>query len=508
MPQFRIEETISESSTTRVYRAFQIALARRVLLKVLRPHLAGDPVVRERFVREAHACAKLRSEHIVQVYDLTEFENTPAIVMEYVNGHSLKELLSQQPADRILLARKTAIQVLRALTVAHRNGVTHRDIKPGNILVTEEGVLKVTDFGLAHLADSTLVTAEGMVVGTPAYMAPEQVRGDRVDARTDLFSLGATLVEVLTGERIFEGDTHAECIRKVIVFKPEELDRFAGQAPKDFLEFLKRLLQPKPQMRFASAVDALAELHVKEESPDKPGPTTAPSVRKRTPVVLLLAGILIVSSIGALIVLRSYRGTIPATRGGGVQSVDSISRVPTRSADSATILLSSRKIHTVVSSQPSESSHRRVSSSSQASDPASGRVRFTCSPWGKVYVDGQPIGETPFAESVVLPMGKHTVTFDNPTFNPIVKQIIVRADRELSVSANFMNNAGFLRCTVQPWADVYVDEVYRDTTPLSKPIVVSAGKHRVRFHNPSAADVVRVVTILPQDTVNVNVSLN
>jgi serine/threonine protein kinase len=506
MPQFRIEKTISESSTTRVYRAYQIALARRVLLKVLRPHLANDPAVRERFVREAHACAQLRSEYIVQVYDLTEFEDSPAIVMEFVNGHSLKELLSHQPLDRLSLAQRTAIHVLQGLSTAHRNGITHRDIKPGNILVTEEGTVKVTDFGLAHIADSTLVTAEGVVVGTPAYMAPEQVRGDRIDARTDLFSLGVTLVEVLTGERIFEGETYAECIRKILAFNPEGLNRFADRVPKEFLEFLKRLLQPKPEMRFASATEALAELHVRKEGHALPTTKKSPILNRRA-LVVVFTGILILVSIAVLLVVRSHTDTIPISQSNSVQSHDSAASVPAKPA-----LSESARDSLQVNRQPqslrlSDRQQRHTLPVSPTNTADSARVRFTCTPWAKVYLDGRAIGETPFAQVVSVSSGKHSVTFSNPSFDPIVRLIEARADSVLVVTANFLENAGFLRCIVQPWADVYVDEQYKDTTPLSKPIVLSAGHHQIRFHNSSSKDVVREVTIPAGDTLNLTISL-
>ena len=223
---FTIEATISESSTTRVYRAFDETLHRRVLLKVLHKHLAHDEQLRERFVREARACAALRSEYIVQVYDLTEVEGAPAIVMEYVEGKSLKELIAADAQRTFALASKVALHVLRGLKVAHDQQIIHRDIKPGNIMIAVNGTVKVSDFGLARIAVSSTMTTEGILVGTPAYIAPEQIRGEQPDARADLFSLGATVIETLSGERLFEGATYAECLNKVSSFRADMLDRF------------------------------------------------------------------------------------------------------------------------------------------------------------------------------------------------------------------------------------------------------------------------------------------
>ena len=260
---FTIEATISESSTTRVFRAFDETLHRRVLLKVLHRHLVHDEQLRQRFVREARACAALRSEYIVQVYDLTEVEGAPAIVMEYVEGTSLKELIADESQRTFALASKVALHVLRGLSVAHAQQIIHRDIKPGNIMVDVNGTIKVSDFGLARISVPSTMTTEGMLVGTPAYIAPEQILGEPPDARADLFSLGATLVETLSGERLFEGVTYTECLNKVSAFRAGMLDRFIPASSAEFIEFIKRLMHPDKLQRFASADEALAMLQSK-----------------------------------------------------------------------------------------------------------------------------------------------------------------------------------------------------------------------------------------------------
>jgi serine/threonine-protein kinase len=257
---FTIEATISESSTTRVFRAFDETLHRRVLLKVLHRHLAHDEQLRQRFVREARACAALRSEYIVQVYDLTEVEGAPAIVMEYVEGTSLKELIADESQRTFALASKVALHVLRGLSVAHGQQIIHRDIKPGNIMVDVNGMIKVSDFGLARISVPSTMTTEGMLVGTPAYIAPEQILGEQPDARADLFSLGTTLVETLSGERLFEGVTYTECLNKVSSFKTDMIDRFIPASSTEFIEFIKRLMHPDKRQRFASADEALAAI--------------------------------------------------------------------------------------------------------------------------------------------------------------------------------------------------------------------------------------------------------
>jgi serine/threonine-protein kinase len=148
-----------------------------------------------------------------------------------------------------------------------------------------------------------------------------------------------------------------------------------------------------------------------------------------------------------------------------------------------------------------------ISSGTVVPGPDSANVAFTSNPWAKVYVDGRMVGETPLAQPIFLGQGKHSITFSNPSFDPILKNINVRPGKDQVVSADFLEYAGFLLCAVQPWAEVYVDEQYKDTTPLNRPIILSAGFHSIRFHNNAFSDTMRAVTIKPRDTLKITVTL-
>ncbi len=503
MSQFRIDEKISESGSTTVYRAFQETLERPVLLKVLHQHLANDPIVRERLTREAKAHAHLRSEHIVHVYDLTEYNGSPAIVMEYVHGRSLKDVIAENPADRLQLAMKTAVSILKALSLAHRRGIVHRDIKPGNILIADDGIVKLTDFGLAHIVHSPTVTIEGSVLGTPAYMAPEQISGERIDARTDFFSLGATLVEALSGERIFEGVSYSECVKKIMEFKTEQLDRLLIDLPADKLRFVKHLMEPDPKKRYQSAADALKDLGEGEEA-DAQGPALSAASRKVLVPVLFAVAIIAFAGLLYFGTPDTHKvadpGRDPAKQGmPGDSTTNSqeqksfpVKPLPGRDAQGG------KQTRTANNDRPAEAIVPSLDSL---------KVVFTSNPWAKVYVDGKMVGETPLAQPVFLTRGKHSITFTNPAFEPIVRSIDVRSGREQTVSADVMANAGFLVCAVQPWAEIYVDEQYKDTTPLNRPIVLSAGSHNIRFHNTAFNDTIQVVTIKPGDTLSISITL-
>ncbi|MDP1677304.1 MAG: serine/threonine-protein kinase [Bacteroidota bacterium] len=496
--QFKIEQKINESSTTIVYRAFDEVLHRTVLLKVLHKHLANDPDLRQRFMREARACAALQSEHIVQVYDLTEIDGAPAIVMEFVEGKSLKDVIASGENANLEFAKKTAIHLLRALSIAHERGIIHRDIKPGNILLSENGTLKVTDFGLAYVALSPIVTMEGMVLGTPAYMAPEQVRGDEVDTRTDLFALGVTLIEVLSGERIFEGSTYTECMKKVLAFKTEELDRFDLQSNPEFSQFLRKLLNPNKNDRFSSAREALDVIDERKSS------TIVPPIFPQNNNIYITVGITAIALLAIIIfgwtTLLSPSQTeyikpkkeIPVTNSQKVQTSEVVNEKPASISEMENVV------------KPKDENNDKRNDTVSRMD--SGRVYITSMPWAKVYVNNELIGETPISKPIILAAGSNTVMFSNPSFDPIVKTIIVESNRDISVAGDFMESAGYVMCVVHPWAEVYVDEQYKNITPLEKPIMLSAGKHSIRFKNSAFTDLVKEVIVKAKDTIHVSMT--
>jgi serine/threonine protein kinase len=502
-PQFTIEEKISESTTTAVYRAFDEQLHRRVLLKVLHKHLANDPDLRSRFVREARACAALRNDHIVQVYDLTEIDGAPAIVMEFVEGRSLKEIIAAGEMSDVDNVRTVTLHVLRGLASAHGKGIVHRDIKPGNILVGSDGTVKVTDFGLASFAASPTVTMEGMVLGTPAYMAPEQVRGEEIDARTDLFALGVTLIEVMSGERIFEGSTYSECMKKVLAFSEPDLAKYERQSAPEFVQFLQRLMHPKKEERFPSATEALHALG--ETTPVGPAGNGERKPQKHRMIIPVFIAIL---SVALIIIFGWVMMSAPAEQ--TVQPVDTGTASIETAKDSIIGQISKEYVPAEKSVDRQNRSEPPVNNENGVTSAAkdSGKLYFTSTPWAKVFLNNHLIGETPIAKPVVVAAGTHAVMFVNPSFDPIVESVTVEPLREQTVAGNFLERVGYLICTVTPWAEVYVDEQHKDTTPMTKPLMISAGKHTLRFKNAAFTDIVREITVTAKDTMHLTITFN
>jgi serine/threonine protein kinase len=237
-----------------VYRAFDPVLERDVALKVMLPQIAEDPEQKQRFEREARAVARLTHPNVVTVFDLGyHTDGAPYIVMELLRGRDLLHIGSRGSA--LPLGQKVSIvlQVLDGLGQAHKLGIVHRDIKPANVFITEDGAAKIMDFGIARLG-STVVTGTGALLGTAAYMSPEQVRGDPVDGRSDLFSVGSMLCELLGGRRPFEGKTPAATLYR-IAHKEPVLELPAGPEWQRFIPLLQRALAKNPDERYATSAE-------------------------------------------------------------------------------------------------------------------------------------------------------------------------------------------------------------------------------------------------------------
>ncbi|MDE3057379.1 MAG: serine/threonine protein kinase [Bacteroidota bacterium] len=508
---FTIIEKLSEGPTAIVFKAKQDALDRIVLLKKLQAYLVQDDAAASRFMREAKACALLKSENIVQVYDVTEFEQSPAIVMEFVDGTPLDELLNAHgPFDEQFL-RRTAIEVLTALENAHANGVIHRDIKPSNIILSDRDVTKVTDFGIAAVASAPALTMDGNLMGTPAYMSPEQARGEAVDERTDFFSLGVTLLELASGEKIFGGSSYAECLGKILNFRGELPEALMLHFSADFKSFLAKLIAPEKAQRYTTATEALKEIShtTTAHAHEKPVRSYRATVALTSLTVIVMAALTIFFSSHRK-ENNSFSPVSPTLKETTAVSEPSELKNSLREdAVPPSTSLDHFPQQLVIRKSPVEHSMSAENAASKNdASPDSGYLAITCIPGGKVFIDNQFIETTPVAGTVKVKAGNHTVTFVNPYFDPVMKTITIQKDAQTDVKVNFLDNAGYLFVSADPWADVYIDGQHRDTTPLSKPIILSAGVKKIRLYNPAFKDYETTVTIISHDTVRVTYSFD
>ena len=292
---YRIAGEIGRGGMGVVYRAVDTRLGRPVAIKVLPAEATADPERHRRFVREAQSASALNHPNIVTIYEIGEDAGTTFIAMELVDGTPLDRLLAQGPLP-IATALDYAVQIASALAVAHASGIIHRDIKPANIVITRDGRAKVLDFGLAKLiergpTEATITgaaTAPGLIMGTAAYMSPEQAEGRPVDARSDIFSFGAVVYELFAGQRPFRGSTHVGVITSILRDQPPPVRHARPDAPADVDAIIQHALAKDPVARYPDAAAMRGELATAHAKLTRPSESAWRGPKVLVPVAVLL----------------------------------------------------------------------------------------------------------------------------------------------------------------------------------------------------------------------------
>lgn len=258
--RYTILEHIGGGGMADVYRAHDKLLDRSVAVKVLRPQFTNDDEFVTRFRREAQAAARLSHPNIVNMYDVGRDEDTDYIVMEYISGETLKEKIQREGPLPVEQAIRIAIEIAEALEHAHQNNLIHCDIKPHNILVTRSGRIKVTDFGIARAVTSATMTHTGTIIGSVHYFSPEQAKGSAIGAKSDIYSLGVVLYEMLTGEVPFSGETSVGIALKHLQEDPKPLQEMNAAIPPLAEAVVLKAMAKEPEARFESSTEMIADL--------------------------------------------------------------------------------------------------------------------------------------------------------------------------------------------------------------------------------------------------------
>jgi eukaryotic-like serine/threonine-protein kinase len=316
---YEIQSPLGSGGMGEVYRAIQSSLGRQVAIKVLPAEKVADPERKQRFVQEAKSASSLNHPNIITIYDIGQAEGVDFISMELVSGKALDRLIPRH-GMRLTDALKYAVQIADALARAHAAGIVHRDLKPGNIMVNDDGLVKVLDFGLAKLTEVTPAsgdestrtirptTEEGKIVGTVAYMSPEQAEGKKVDARSDIFSFGSVLYEMVTGSQAFHSDTKASTLAAILKDNPRPASQLVDGLPREVERLISRCLRKEINQRLQHMDDikiALEEL--KEESDSGVLGTAAAAKTKpdyRLTWVLTIVAVLLIGAVGVWLRLK------------------------------------------------------------------------------------------------------------------------------------------------------------------------------------------------------------
>ena len=322
---FEILEKLGEGGMGVVWKARDARLDRLVAVKVLPADKVNNPERKRRFVQEAKAASALNHPNIITIYEILSGDGVDCIVMEFVRGKTLDHLITRKGL-RTAETLKYAIQITDALAKAHAAGIVHRDLKPGNIMVNDDGLVKVLDFGLAKLTepeeavddDATRTiraeTVEGVILGTACYMSPEQAEAKKVDARSDIFAFGSVLYEMVTGQRAFRGDSKMSVLAAILHEEPAPVGKLTAGVPRDLEKIIARCLRKEPARRFQHMDDlkvALEELKEESESGHWE-PLTATPVRGRMPRRSWIVAVILLIGLAVAFYSRTPRSQEPA----------------------------------------------------------------------------------------------------------------------------------------------------------------------------------------------------
>jgi eukaryotic-like serine/threonine-protein kinase len=330
--RYQVIEELGHGGMGRVYKVQDSDIKEKVALKLLRPEITLDKEAVERFSNELKLARKISHRNVCRMFDLGRAEGTTFITMEFVPGEDLKSFLHRSKQLNIGTAISIAKQVCEGLEEAHRLGVVHRDLKPGNIMIDKDGDAKIMDFGIARSLSGKGITGAGVLIGTPEYMSPEQVEGKDVDQRSDIYSLGVILFEMVTGRRPFEGDTPLSVAHKQKYEAPEDPKQLNAHVPEDLSRVILRCLEKDKEKRYQSAEELHAELtRLEEEIPTaeravpKKKPTRSRGIAAETRKInwvktSLYAGAVVILALIVFAALRFFLG--------GREAIDSIAVLP------------------------------------------------------------------------------------------------------------------------------------------------------------------------------------
>ena len=465
---YQILNTIATGGTAVLYKAIQTSLDRHVVVKRLHSHLISDPSFTKRFELEAKAAASLDHENIVRIIDFGASHDNYYIVMEYIDGKSLKEIISERGALDQELALFLAREVCLGLDHAHQRGIIHRDIKPANIMVTNDGQVKITDFGLAKLHQSqTQQTVASTLLGTPLYMSPEQAIGDNVDGRSDLFSLGTMCYEMITGTQPFLGDNYAVVIQNIINGSIPPPSKLRKQIDGEIESLVMKALCKEPSKRFRTAIEMARAI---EAALGQEGIDSA-----RTKLRRLMNG----AGEGASASERRPRRRRPRAR----RVLPALITFATAAAAAAVLLLNpgalgtmKMRIDALLSPNPmAPSPDHRLAGHSDMIGPADFiEIPLAREP-DSTTADSSSISEMDSTLGVKMPIGPLTETPVTP-----IEEIQVEESEPPAVEETIPAPAvGYLDITVEPEATVYIDGEHRSRGTHIGPIELEVGEHEI-----------------------------
>ena len=420
----RILEEIASGGMAVVYKAVQESLHRTVAIKALKTSVAADSQFAIRFEREAWSLAQLQHENIIHIYDFYKQFGSLFIVMEFVDGIDLYDLLERCGRLPVDVAVIIAMQVARALDYAHYRGIIHRDIKPANIMLARSGGVKLMDFGIARDQSLSDLTETGTGLGTPSYMSPEQILGDKLDFRSDLFSLGIVLYQMVTGRKPFIEDEQKSVMHKIRLEKYPSPRKLNPEIPRELERIMGRCMEKLPRDRWRSTQDLVLAL--------ERFLSRRVEMNYHARVVLFLKNQGVISPEEAEVYLNPALGS---SSGAAVAPTHAMARALVRRVATAQAVILGAVALTVGLIHLAPVGANPDPNFGLLSPPKpKGYLRVVANPWAYVIIDGEQKAVTPFAEPLEVAAGRHRIVLKNDYFPDITREIDVpEGTRETAV---------------------------------------------------------------------------
>lgn len=498
--KFEIIDCLKKDAQTGVYLANHIYLGKKIILKTLDTNKLSDNSILERFKREAKILASLSHPNIIKVLDFGTYNEFFYISFEHFDSNNLRDLINKNNLsvnDKINLL----VQLLNALKAAHKNQIIHRDIKPENILVNSNLELKIADFGLALVINENSLTNNTSILGTPTYMAPEQINGEKT-FQTDIFSTGLVAYELFTGINPILGDEITITINNIINFNDEKLNDAIEKLPLELQPVIKIMLQKRVEDR-AKSVDEIFN-YLNYQHVDNGIKIEKKNILKnRKPYIAAFFTLIIL-----LLVFLFGKGY----KSNQLKNQSTVSKPILENLTKKDFKKeNSKKLSQDIKNNLDKSklATTRINTNSKkkldlTDAQLPGMLYVDCFPWAEVYIDNKKVDRTPLQNEIMLTPGLHEVKLVHPDYPPIVRNLEIVSQKTKTIKVNFQEVVGYLSCNIYPWGEIFIDGKSVGITPLRKPIALLSGKYDLTVKNSQYESISRQVTISAEDTINFN----
>lgn len=507
--KFQIIEVLKKDEHAAVFLANHIYLSKKIILKVLNTQKISDQALVERFKREAKILAKLDNPYVIKVLDFGMFKEYFYISFEYIEGLSLRNLFKKEQIS-LDQKRHLMVQLLKGLYYAHQCQIIHRDIKPENIFVDNSLNLKIGDFGLALSEEDNFVTNPYSIVGTPSYMSPEQVRGAKLNAQSDLFSAGVVLYEMYAGKNPFLKENVSLTLNEIMAFDESSVAKGLDDQEQEIKDVIYHLIRKNAKDRYGTALEALNDLGESIEQPTMVIKADESGInRNRLKAVTAVVTVIII--VVALLILKIFDASSNIANPN--TSLEDSEKKQNSILNNQSLPETKEQIDTANFNKPLIDNSQSENSSTTQIDQkpkliesqtekivGNGWLRVRAVIGTRVIIDGESYPEA-LSKVIYLPEGEYSVKFENDDFTSYTEKIKISAKQETMIKVDFSNQVAYVTFDVRPEAQIYVDGNKRgECPPLLRMVPLKPGVRRITLRNSANKDVDTTINVNKGDT--------